>query len=425
MNWREVRLRRVLMSTGGSWGTEPEEGEVVARCVRGTDFDYDVLRVNRQRAPLRGFGLSEFKKRSTRRGDLIVEKSGGGEQQPVGRVVLHDADEPVVPTNFAGRLRPVCGVDSRFLCYVMASLYTDGRTMAAIKQATGIQNLDLEALLENQIAIPSETAQRTIADYLDAETGRTNALIAKKRGLADLLHERSEQRQIEVACGRSLGVPTKDSGHGWLGQIPRHWPVERLKYTARIESGHTPSRSRRELWENCTIPWITLNDVAYLESNEFIEDTVNSISEDGLAASSARVLPPGTVVLSRDATVGRCGILVRPMATSQHFVNWLCSGRLRPRFLWLLFRTSMQTHFSSLTAGATLMTIGMPEVKRLVIPVPPLSEQDELVAQAERLRSEADRARRLLGHQLALLHERREALITAAVTGQLDIPGAA
>ena len=85
----------------------------------------------------------------------------------------------------------------------------------------------------------------------------------------------------------------------------------------------------------------------------------------------------------------------------------------------------MQSHFDSVTSGATLRTIGMPDVKQLVVPVPPLDEQHEIVAEAEEARTSAHRGIGLLQRQIELLQERRQALITAAVTGQLDIPGAA
>lgn len=262
-----------------------------------------------------------------------------------------------------------------------------------------------------------------IADFLDAETARIDALMTKKRSLVELLHERLRSDQIRISCGRTLGYGVRPSGHDWLGHIPSHWPVERLKYVARLESGHTPSRSNEVLWMDCRIPWVTLNDVGYLQTHEYVDETVNLISAQGLAASSARVLSAGTVVLSRDATVGRCGILAVPMATSQHFVNWICSESLRPRFLWLLFRWAMQTHFDALTAGATLKTIGMPDVKRMVVPVPPVEEQDRIVAEADTLRSRATKALYNLDHQIKLLHERRQALITAAVTGEMEVPG--
>lgn len=418
-----VPLKQLFSSVrGGAWGTEPGTDDVTLPCVRGTDFDYAHLRVDLSSAPLRGFSRADVAVRAARRDDLIIEKSGGGETQPVGRVALHDHDDLVMPTNFAGRLRPARDVDSRFACYVFASLYAGGRTRAAIKQTTGIQNLDLDALLATRVRCPELPEQRAVADYLDRETARIDALIEKRQRMMALIREGALVRQELLATGRSQKVQMSPSGHDWLGPIPENWSVVRLKHYARIESGHTPSRTRPELWENCTIPWVTLNDVGYLEAHEWVEETVNLISEAGIASSSARVLPGGTVILSRDATVGRCGILARPMATSQHFIDWICGQHLRPRYLWLLFRTAMQTHFASLTDGATLRTIGMPDIGELVVPLPPLDQQDLIVEQAEEVRKRAAKTTELLDKQVSLLQERRRALITAAVTGELEIP---
>lgn len=272
---------------------------------------------------------------------------------------------------------------------------------------------------------PDPPAQRAIADFLDTETARIDALIDKKRRLADVVQERSQHRLSMLARTGTDRGQTKDTGHDWLGAIPSHWEIARLVFEARLESGHTPSRTRPELWKNCDTPWVTLNDVGYLSGVEFVEKTTNLISAEGLAASSARVLPKGTVILSRDATIGRTGTLAEPMATSQHFVNWICGERLHPRYLWLLFRTLMQNHFDSLTDGATLRTIGMPDVRNFAIPLPPIKEQVEIVGEAEKERRFAGQIASNLDRQLGLLEERRRTLITAAVTGEMEVPGVA
>lgn len=205
----EVPLRRLFSSvTGGAWGTEPDDGEIVLPCVRGTDFDYVHLRTDLSRAPLRGFSRSDVALRSARRGDLLIEKSGGGETQPVGRVALHDLDEVVMPTNFAGRLGPADHVDSLFACYLLASLYSDGRTRGVIKQTTGIQNLDLDALLSFRVRCPSLPDQQAIADYLDAETVRIDALTERIETQMNLLYER-RQALITAAVTGELDIPGK------------------------------------------------------------------------------------------------------------------------------------------------------------------------------------------------------------------------
>lgn len=109
------------------------------------------------------------------------------------------------------------------------------------------------------------------------------------------------------------------------------------------------------------------------------------------------------------------------MATSQHFVTWTCGPRLLPSYLWLILTGAMQPFFESLTDGATLRTIGMGDVRSFRIPLPPLAEQEEL---PRRARVETDKIDTLIAKAarfIELARERRSALITAAVTGQIDV----
>ena len=120
----------------------------------------------------------------------------------------------------------------------------------------------------------------------------------------------------------------KDSGVEWLGEIPAHWGVTRTKFVARQRSGHTPSRQHAEYWQDCVIPWFSLADVWQIRDGrkEYVSETNEKISELGLANSSARLLPKGTVILSRTASVGFSAILEVDMATTQDFVNWVCGA---------------------------------------------------------------------------------------------------
>jgi type I restriction enzyme S subunit len=168
------------------------------------------------------------------------------------------------------------------------------------------------------------------------------------------------------------------------------------------------------------VPWVSLNDTGQLRVVDYISETAFNINELGIANSSARMLPAGSVIFSRDATVGLCAIASRPMAVSQHFIAWICTEVVSPEFLLFLFR-SMTQFLESLTTGATLKTIGMPEVRRLTIPVPPLDEQMAISEFVKKERKLLDCAVEKTTEQIELLSEYRSALITAAVTGQLDI----
>jgi type I restriction enzyme S subunit len=273
---------------------------------------------------------------------------------------------------------------------------------------------------------PDPDEQRAITTFLDRQTAKIDALIAKKRELIVALHEqRSAIISHAVTKGLNPDVPMKDSGIEWLGAIPSHWDSPRVKMVARLESGHTPSRNVPEYWENCTIPWVSLADVGRLRSGktDYIFETEEKISELGLANSAARLLPARTVILSRTASVGFSAILGLPMATTQDFVNWICGDNLIPEFLLQCFR-AMKQEFESLTMGSTHQTIYMPDVARFRIPLPPLEEQRAIISHVNREIKQIDFLIEKTEETIERLQEYRAALISAAVTGKIDVRGA-
>ena len=199
-----VRARYLLIgSIGGSWGSDPGEGEIDARCVRGTDFDTDVLAVRVDGAPLRGFSRVEIRSRVLRPGDVIIEKSGGGDTQPVGRAVVWSGAEPAVPTNFAARLRPGPQVDGRFAAYVLRAAYERGTTRRWINQTTGIQNLDLGGLLSEPWPKPPIDEQVAMVRKLDdANENRLGTRRALERQIG-LLRERRQALITAAVTGVS------------------------------------------------------------------------------------------------------------------------------------------------------------------------------------------------------------------------------
>jgi len=214
----------------------------------------------------------------------------------------------------------------------------------------------------------------------------------------------------------------KASGVEWLGDVPEHWEVKPIRKAARLESGHTPSRNHPEYWENCTVPWFSLADVWQIreERRDVIVETKEKVSELGLANSAARRLPAGTVMLSRTASVGFSAIMGVEMATTQDFANWVCGDELLPKFLLHVFR-SMQGEFRRLMMGSTHNTIYMPDIQAFRFALPPLPEQRAIAAFLDRETAKIDTLVTEAESAITLLQERRSALISAAVTGQIDV----
>lgn len=143
-------------------------------------------------------------------------------------------------------------------------------------------------------------------------------------------------------------------------------------------------------------------------------------TSDGIAHSSAHILPAGTVVFSRDATIGLCAITGAEMAVSQHFIGWVCGPRIKPEYLLFVLR-SMSQELERLTMGATVRTIGMPDVKSLVTPIPPVPEQEKIVLYIRQNRSQIDALIAKVREAVDRLTELRSSLISAVVTGKIDV----
>jgi len=150
----------------------------------------------------------------------------------------------------------------------------------------------------------------------------------------------------------------------------------KLTDVARLESGHTPSRKHPEYWDG-DIPWISLSD-ARANHGKTMRDTEEHTNALGIANSSARVLPKNTVCLSRTASVGYVIVMGCEMATSQDFVNWVCSEKLDHEFLKYLLITESGA-FRRFSSGAVHQTIYFPEVKAFHACVPPFAEQRRIV----------------------------------------------
>ncbi len=294
--------------------------------------------------------------------------------------------------------------------------------------ATTVKHLSSFDVLKIRLAMPPDESHiKEIVSFLDRETAKIDALIAEQQRLIELLQEK-RQAVISHAVTKGLNpdAPMKDSGVEWLGDVPEHWTVLPLRLSAKIESGHTPSRSREDYWvpEECVVPWFSLGDVWQLREQkiEHVNTTNEKISQIGLDNSAARILPAGTVILSRTASVGFAGILSVPMATTQDFVNWICGPSLVPEFLLYVFR-GMKQEFDRLKYGSTHNTIYMPDVYSFRVALPSLEEQKRIVLHVRETLLLLDESLSELQDSLNLLAERRASLISAAVTGQIDVRG--
>jgi len=310
---------------------------------------------------------------------------------------------------------------SRFYAYLFDSQELRTQVRYAVK---GVKVFSVtQAILRGiNIWLPSLEEQQKIANFLDHETAKIDTLIEKQQQLIKLLKEK-RQAVISHAVTKGLNpnAPMRDSGVEWLGEVPEYWTVCRIKQVAKMESGHTPDKKKEEYWVNCDIPWVSLNDSSQLKEVDYISDTAFSLNEKGVENSSARKLPARCVVFTRDASIGLSAITTREMAVSQHIIAWVCDpDKVIPEYLLLVFY-AMKNELERYAFGATLKTIGMPDVNKLTGAFPSLDEQCHI---AESVFAKVKKFDMLVSKNeqvVNVVRERRTALISAAVTGKIDV----
>lgn len=391
--WRVIQMRRIATFRNGA--------------------DYKHIEVDDGGYPVYGSG-GEFRRASDYLYDGVSVLFG--RKGTIGRPLLVSGRFWTVDTMFFTELSPE--VEPRYLYYYATTMPFD-----YYSTSTTLPSMTQSDLGGHRMPLPPIEEQYAIADFLDRETARIDTLIAEQQKLINLLGER-RQALIEHRVARGLDdrVPLKPSTLAWTEKVPTHWRVANIRRFAQMNTGHTPSRSVPEYWENCTIPWFTLADVWQLRDARrmYLGETSNLISEEGLANSAAELLPPGTVVLSRTASVGFAGIMPTAMATSQDFWNWVCGPELEPEYLVYVFR-AMRNEFQALMIGSTHKTIYQPVAAAMRIPVPPLDEQRRIVAHLDEQTGKIDALIAESERFIDLARERRAAFITAAVTGQIDV----
>ena len=201
-HWTVDRLKwSVQSSKNGYWGTESEHGPGT-RCIRVADFDRPRLSIHDNNVTSRGYTTSELQAAGLRRGDLLLEKSGGGEKSPVGFVVIYESDEPAVPSNFIARLRVASRQVPRFWLYVHCWLYSRRLTAPSIKQNTGIQNLDEHSYLDTRVAYPPDSEQAEIVEHLDERCGQIDMAILRVGELIATLREYRSALITDAVTGK-------------------------------------------------------------------------------------------------------------------------------------------------------------------------------------------------------------------------------
>lgn len=414
--WEVTRLKNSIEAArNGVWGSDPDGSDLDLRCVRVADFDRPRRSIHDGNSTLRSISLDDRKGRILEKGDLLLEKSGGGEKSPVGFVVLYDRDEPAVCSNFIARLVIQPGMDSRFWAYVHSLFYSLRLTQRSIKQATGIQNLDHASYFNELIALPTDVEQRYIADYLDRETAEIDAFIEDQEELIALLAERRTATITHaVTKGIDSSIAMKDSGILWVGKIPHHWNLQRLwtLFDREKNVGYPDEQMLSVFRDHGVVP----------------KDSMANLNKTAENRNIYQLVGPGWLVSNRmKAWQGSVGISSYRGIVSGHYICFRPKHSEHSSFLNYLFRSrAYAAGYNTISRGVRIgqAEIDNDEYRLLPVLLPPITEQRRIAQYLERETAEIDAAIREAREAIALSKERRAAVISAAVTGKIDVRGA-
>lgn len=426
-DWQVDRIRDYLEQiVGGEWGDDPDahdEGVEIpvirVADIRGLDVATEDLTIRRVKE-------SKLRGRLIGKRTLLIEKSGGGEKQAVGRAVLgrklsHDAicSNFMAKTDCGRKLAPL------FAAYLLDTSYSSGISAAHIQQTTGIQNLRVSDYLNTHVAFPPLPDQQRIAAYLDASCAAIDAAVdAKRRQLETLDALRKSTIQRAVTRGIAESVTLESTGNAWMEEIPRGWKLACLKRIAEIQGGLTLGKQ----YEGVLIerPYLRVGNVQ--DGHLDLADV--SVIELPASVATGVELRPDDVLMTEGGDLDKLGRGTLwqgeiPYCLHQnHIFAVRCfRHKLKPKFLAYLTAAKYGRDYFEATGKKTtnLACTNATKVGQFPIPLPPLAEQESICAYVDEKLGELKTLTATIESQIATLTVYRKSLIHECVTGQRRI----
>ncbi len=317
----------------------------------------------------------------------------------------------------------------RFAWYYLTSRPAKSAISSLAAGTSGsMQNIAQDAFVGIGFPLPPLDEQKAIARFLDTKTAQVDALVAKKRQLIAKLKEkrsaliaRTVTRGLPPEAAKAAGLEPnpemKDSGVDWLGAVPARWKVLPLRRLIKfVKTGNTPSGAEDHHFEESGFNWYSPSD--------FSEDIYLGVAHRALSAegkTEIRVFPENTVMLvGIGATIGKVGLALGECSCNQQINAIGCSFKLDPVFATYYLKI-LRDFIVKCGKFTTLPIINQDETKNLVFTVPSLSEQSAIAAYLDRETVEIDQLMVQVDEAISRLTEYRQALITSAVTGKIDV----
>ncbi|MBI4656455.1 MAG: restriction endonuclease subunit S [Elusimicrobia bacterium] len=428
-HWGIKRIKTILVKNdGGVWGEDfDDNGTIVLRSTEQTiDGNWCITEPAKRR-----LSAHEYTSAVLKEGDLLITKSSGSTLH-IGKTSIVTKEIEALNccySNFMQRLRPHKDAVPRFLWYVLNGELGRKQFDYLSNTTTGLANLNSEVIGNVCATLPLIEEQRAIASFLDRETERIDALIAKKERQIELLQEkRSALISHAVTKGLNPNAPMKDSGVAWIGKIPAHWEVRKIKSLAtKIGSGKTP-RGGSEIYVDSGVMLLRSQNIHF--DGLRLDDVVFIGPEIDMGMSNTRVQPQDVVLNITGASLGRSCLIPEGMGPSnvnQH----VCIIRPRqkdvlPYYLYATICSNpIQSQIFACENGVSREGLNFQQVGNILTTLPlDINEQAKIVEYLNHETERIDMVSAKIKESIYKLREYRTALISAAVTGKIDVRGA-
>lgn len=417
-NWSIARLKFLFSrSIAGVWGDEEKGNNDDIVCFRVADFDYERGCLNLDDNTIRNIDRKTLKGRIVKRNDLLIEKSGGGDTSPVGRVVKVNTDIIATCSNFIHIVTVADGNESTFIYYYFKFLYSNKINLLFFNQTTGIQNLKIPSYLGQMLYLPPLAEQKVIAAYLDAKCAKIDNVVAVQRKRIELLKE-LKQSIITRAVTKGLDktAKMKDSGIDWIGEIPEGWEIKKIKHNFEIYAGATPKTEKESFWDG-DIVWITPAD--YKTDDKIVFQGERNITIEGYNSCNTQLVPQGSLIFSKRAPIGTVALNGVELCTNQGCLSCV-PKKVNSIYYYYVIRICTES-FDMLGSGATFKEISADSFANVKLPTPPLAEQNSIADYLDRKCAVIDRQIAKVEKQIELLNEYKLSVITECVTGKRKV----
>lgn len=336
-------------------------------------------------------------------------------------VIVQEHDHLIVASTEFVVLRPKFA-DQKYLKYLLLSSELHEFICSQVESATkSHQRINPDVVAKLKFPVPPLSERNAIANFLDHETAKIDTLIEKQQQLIQLLKEK-RQAVISHAVTKGLNphAPMKDSGVEWLGQVPEHWlPCSLKHYASVIDCKHITAEFLDDGFPLASISevkeWFVNLASAKFTSERFYQDLIGG----------GRKPVAGDIIYSRNATVGEAALVTSDMpdfAMGQDVCLIRLEKELSPEYIMYVLKSPVVLRQLELAmVGSTFKRINVDDIRNFSLAMPPIDEQIEIVEQLKFLLTKYDRVICSAQDSIFLMQERRTALISAAVTGKIDV----